>query len=154
MSRLKRPFCCHCQSRLRPALLVEGRGVPHGRAGHQVVFDYTIVSDCSGCRRLHLENLSHDCWTYQEPWDLYSFYRLGRRSSALLRDLMTSCPRPLGRRCGCPLHRGLRRSLKWQIVSKTEGQMKVWEAPSGFEVGGRTFRVKLREHGRGGAGGS
>ena len=141
MPRLKRRRCLTCQARLSPLLYLSGRGIPHGREGHNVVFDYDMVTLCSGCALTSVERGSHDCWTHEEPWDMYWWFDFDAESSKLLSELTGGWSRPLSTACRCPLHLGLGRALEKLYRG---GDLKLRLSDSGFEVQGLTYRLTRR----------
>lgn len=98
---------------LQPLCLIHQRGVPHGQEHHQTVYDHQILSHCSQCGHGQLESYSHDCWSYDEEWDMYWCYLLPPADVVALQGLLRDgCPTPLNGECPCALHDSLRRSAE------------------------------------------
>jgi hypothetical protein len=107
------PNCPNCGSgRLTPLMYVQSRGVPHGAEGHKVVYDYKRIALCDDCGCALLEVHSHDCWSLDEPWDMYWWYVFRPADVGLLRQWLGTCPAPLDAGCECGVHQRLRELLK------------------------------------------
>ncbi|GAA4063332.1 hypothetical protein [Actinomadura miaoliensis] len=101
------PTRCDCdRPRLTVVLSLAERGVPHGSAGHDIIYDYTRVSECSECGGGVVEHFSHDCWDIGDHAD-YDKYWWWRVDMDAIRELVRACPAPLDPGCGCPVHQGL-----------------------------------------------
>jgi hypothetical protein len=86
------------------------QGVPHGEKGHNVMHGYACVSLCRACGHGQVETHSHDCWSHDEPWDMYWWFVLEPAEVARLREVLGPCPARMNPGCACPAHEGLRHS--------------------------------------------
>lgn len=104
------PRCLVCQAASpEPFMTLEERGVPHDAQGHGIAHDYKCVSLCRDCGHGQLETHSHDCWSEDEPWDMYWWHVLAPGEAARLRGVLGECPALLNPGCGCPAHVSLRK---------------------------------------------
>ncbi len=113
MPAIARTTCLICGSQqLRAFLSLTERGTPHGAAGHQHVYDYTIIGVCADCEHGQLETFSHDCFSHptDEDWDMYWWYALAPADVDRLTAMTERCPDRLNAQCNCAVHRGLRES--------------------------------------------
>ena len=100
---LDRCFECKRQG-LTTTFVFSSRGTKHGEASHSFVYDYKLLATCPSCSAAHVEIFSHDCFSYDEPWDMYWWAALAPDQAALLAGLLAPCPRKLDPACSCPLH--------------------------------------------------
>jgi hypothetical protein len=103
--------CVVCGGVAAPMCLVQMRGVPHGQADHKVVYDYKVLFECGSCHGGTLEVHSHDCWSHEEPWEMYWWYAVSPSGVEGLNHLMRGCPSPLGQSCHCGVHQSMRHEL-------------------------------------------
>ena len=129
--------CIECGEPLAPALVIEERGTPHGDPGHSYVFSEQTLGRCATGHG-QLESYSHDCWDYEDDWDLYWWFLLSAAATAELLELARACPRPLAGTCECAVHRSLRESS--ERLSATRGAI----SPSGER---RAARIALARDG-------
>jgi hypothetical protein len=108
-----RPDCLICSSNnIKVVLALKMRGIPHDKKDHKFVYDYNSIFICNDCDRAQLESYSHDCYSYDEDWDMWWWYVLDKLSSNYLRSLLVNCPNPLDYSCNCSLHLSLRESAE------------------------------------------
>jgi hypothetical protein len=87
------------------------RGVPHGDPAHDVVHDGQTLWACGHCNRVEGYAFSHDCWSYDEPWDMDWTYVCSPEDSAAVRARIATCPAPLDPACECAAHQKLRNAF-------------------------------------------
>lgn len=96
-----------------PIATFDGRGVHHGQAGHNFVHDYKELSLCQSCQTAQLEVHSHDCWSHDEPWDMFWWCALSPSDVKAFQDIHPlSCNTPLVSDCDCAWHQALSTCFK------------------------------------------
>jgi hypothetical protein len=75
-----------------PRLEFAERGVPHGEPGHNVVHDARCLSICKACGYGLLESYSHDCWSHDDPWDMWWWWLVDPASVAVITRWAASNP--------------------------------------------------------------
>ncbi|MBN2006508.1 MAG: hypothetical protein JXA21_24365 [Anaerolineae bacterium] len=108
-----KPKCLVCGKPAQVLMELDEHGIPHGEPGHNVAYSYAVISVCGACGHGVLEKYSHDCWDYDEDWDMYWWYALAPGDVAELRRCLTGCPNPLNHACDCPVHVALRKSSEY-----------------------------------------
>src|SRR5882757_2712843 len=108
-------FCLDCGAPLKLVVGVKGRGVPHGDAGHDVVYDWTRIYVCGNCASGDYRKVSHDCWAHptEEPWDMEWSTRISPEHMRLVLSGFSSCPNPKRQDCACSAHQFLREQNPW-----------------------------------------
>ena len=106
--------CLRCGERQEPVVAIDLSGVPHGTAGHNVMYDWTTVLSCPGCGYGEVRHHSHDCWSdpWDEEWDMTWSTQLPPAPLALLRQGMATCPAPADPACECTAHASLRETRR------------------------------------------
>ena len=107
--------CVVCgYGKLDPFFLSDLRGVPHGKPEHHVVYDYDEILGCDKCGCGQVERYSHDCWSNDDPWDMYWWYAFPKEGVDELKVLVKDCPSPANPKCECSLHVNMRKELEWK----------------------------------------
>ena len=120
--------CLRCGERQKLVAAVDLRGVPHGDAGHDTVYDWSTVLSCPTCGHGELRVFSHDCWAppWEEEWDMEFSAEIPPEPLALIKRGMAGCPDPSAVACECPTHVSLRdsrtRPRKLRISPPKEGE--------------------------------
>lgn len=105
--------CLICNSTpVQPMLNLTEEGVSHGEAGHNFTYSYRTLAVCEICGCGQLEYLDHDCFSYDEDWDMYWWYALGPSEVQQLCEALAACPAPLDACCMCAIHQALRASSR------------------------------------------
>ena len=101
-----------CGERQELVVAIDLRGVPHGSAGHEHVYDWDIVLSCTGCEFGELRVYSHDCWSHyeDEDWDMEWSGQLDAATLDLLRRSLSDCPDTSASACECAAHVSLRKT--------------------------------------------
>ncbi|TWP51771.1 hypothetical protein FKR81_12970 [Lentzea tibetensis] len=86
--------------------------IPHGMEGHNNAFCYTFVAVCTTCGTGRLESFSHDCWSYDDPWDLAWVHVVAPEDVERLRTALRDCPRWEDAQCDCTVHAALLHSAQ------------------------------------------
>ncbi|MBB4912393.1 hypothetical protein [Actinophytocola algeriensis] len=104
--------CLRCGERQELVVDLDLRGVPHGFAGHDTVYDWDIVLSCTGCEFGELRVYSHDCWAprWDEEWDMEWSGQLDAATLDLLRRSLSACQDRSDPKCGCAAHVSLRKT--------------------------------------------
>lgn len=104
--------CLRCGERQELVVDIDLRGVPHGFAGHDTVYDWNVVLSCTGCEFGELRSYSHDCWSHweDEDWDMEWSGQLDAATLDLLRQSLSACPDPSNPACECVAHVSLRKT--------------------------------------------
>ncbi len=117
--------CFNCKSKnLAPLMFIYHNGIPPGREGHNVVYGHFLIVECLDCRTGFIEKMDHDCWSYDEIWDLNEWYVLNEYNMGILKNILENCPQPLSSLCTCTLHKTFRSEIyslptePWESVSK------------------------------------
>ncbi|MFX1451115.1 MAG: hypothetical protein ACFFCM_09755 [Promethearchaeota archaeon] len=117
--------CFNCDSKnLIPLMFLYHSGIPPGREGHNISYAHFIIVNCLDCGIGFIEKMDHDCWSYEEIWDLSEWYVLNKSNMELLKKILNMCPQPLSSLCTCSLHNTLRSEIyslptePWESVSK------------------------------------
>jgi hypothetical protein len=95
-----------------PIFLVESRGIPHGQPGHDVVYDYKLLFECARCLSGQLEVYSHDCWSHEDPWEMYWWYAFPPVAIDSVKHLGQVCSSPVTSSCECSFHQFVRHELR------------------------------------------
>lgn len=92
---------------LRPWVLrCEGR--PHGELGHQFVYELVRMSCCLSCGVGHIVYESHDCFSYDDPWEMCWLYLLDEKGAKSIKSLLGRCARSHeAEECDCEAHEAL-----------------------------------------------
>jgi hypothetical protein len=97
--------CFYCKATaLVPRFLFSLEGLPHGAPGHNVTYAADCLSVCSSCGHGLLEHYSHDCWSYDDPWDMWWWLVVDPASIAVISRWSAACPTPMQPGCRCPAH--------------------------------------------------
>ena len=108
-----RQHCLGCgQSSLELALTLSSSGTPHGAPNHQFAQAHHCLVHCRNCHQLQLEVYSHDCYSYDEPPDLYWYYQLRNSDWSVLQIKLSKCSSPTDLVCRCPLHSRVRADVE------------------------------------------
>ena len=111
MSANLRTACLVCgRQPLQLLLDLSAEGTPHGEAGHNFMYSRATVAVCGQCGHGQLEKYDHDCFSYDEDWNMYWWYALSPAEVARLRAALNNCPEPLNPECRCAVHQDLRES--------------------------------------------
>lgn len=109
--------CLNCgHNRLKPLMLLSGRGIPYGEEGHSYVYDYEDISICNKCGHSQMEHYSYDSWSIEEPKNMYWWYVFDSSSTKIIKALLKDCPEPRNRDCHCIAHMSLREAMKARFV--------------------------------------
>jgi hypothetical protein len=103
------PYCCD-RPELELLLRLSEHGVPHGAAGHEMMYGYRLLERCAACGAGLLTTHSHDCFAdpWDEPWNLWWWWwRVDPADMPAALQAARACPAPLDPGCGCPVHQGL-----------------------------------------------
>jgi hypothetical protein len=130
VSEYARTNCLICGSKLlQPLCAVSEQGVPHGIAGHNFVCSYSTISGCQDCGHGQLEKFSHDCWSYDEDWDMYWWYGLSPTEVIHLQNRLKKCPAWQQSTCDCAVHQDLRASSE-RLWGGVKHAVFAWEKTS------------------------
>jgi hypothetical protein len=112
-SNFHRQHCVGCgAASLELALSVSSSGTPHGTAKHHFAQAHHCLVFCRSCQQLQLEVYSHDCYSYDEPPNLYWFYRLRSADWSLLKSKLSPCCSPATEICPCSRHLRIRTDVE------------------------------------------
>jgi hypothetical protein len=102
--------CLRCAAEQDLVVAIDLRGVPHGQADHDTVYDWTVILACQDCGFGELRNFSHDCWAqpWDEEWNMEWSTQVPPAALTLLLDGMVTCPDRAATACECPTHVSLR----------------------------------------------
>lgn len=126
-----------------------GQGLPHGSPGHENVYAYQEISRGPSCANGQLEVLSHDCWTHEEPWDMFWWYAIHKDDlQMLLSPKEQYCNLPLSAQCECAWHRAIRQQflgLKPSVSNATDasGADSYYWLQASFAASGDTPVIDL-----------
>ena len=106
--------CVVCSAeRTEPLAGFGARGVPHDQPGHSFVHDYMQLSRCPQCHSGQLEVHSHDCWSHEEPWDMYWWYAIEPSDlETILGMTASTCNTPMFAECDCAWHQAFAQCFK------------------------------------------
>ncbi|MFX0137211.1 MAG: hypothetical protein ACFFDN_26465 [Candidatus Hodarchaeota archaeon] len=117
--------CFNCSSKnLAPLMFIYHTGIPPGREGHNVAYAHFLIVECLDCGTGFIEKMDHDCWSYDEIWDLNEWYILNEYNMETLKRILNICPQSLSSLCTCSFHNALRSEIyslptePWESVSK------------------------------------
>jgi hypothetical protein len=145
--------CTHCQvcgaAQVQPFVAFGGRGVPHGSPGHEYAYGYQEILLCPSCGNGQLEVHSHDCWTHEEPWDMFWWYAIAEDDlQVLLAPKEQYCNIPLAAQCECAWHQAIRQQflgLKPHDLCETDASRadRYYWLQAGFAASGGTPVIDL-----------
>ena len=110
--RLAVPRCFACRGFLDIRFTAFEEGSPHDSPGHQLVYSYGAIAWCRSCGAGQVERGSHDCYQFDEPWEMHAWYLLDPPSYEELATAFETCPRHTWPGCDCPIHRALAESVR------------------------------------------
>lgn len=104
MASLVRERCLSCGSdRLLDLIFIHESGTPHSELlKHQYTYGAVRGARCEACRKVMFESHDHDCFQYDEPWNMYWYAAL--EDASALENALQCCPAPSNPRCECALH--------------------------------------------------
>lgn len=112
MLEYRKCVVCGKQS-LKLLIRVEESGTPHGQPGHNIVYGYKDIAVCDHCGCGQLESYSHDCWTIEDPWDMYWWYAIDVAGVETIRNRIGKCAAPDVPKCECDFHQILQSQLRY-----------------------------------------
>jgi hypothetical protein len=109
--RLERVTCWTCEESLEIRFVVAVDGMPPDDPDHSLYYRHTVIGRCPRCGRGQVERFDHDCFHWDEPWDMAGWWCLAAEDEQLLERAMRRCPLPRDGTCRCELHASLASSL-------------------------------------------
>jgi len=102
---------------------IDRKGEPPASAGHELTYIEASLHRCHACRGGFVRYLDHDCFDWEDTWNIVRLLTLDAGNADLLDPLLSSCSRERDPLCACPLHESLRSSLD-RVLSGTRGKAK------------------------------
>ncbi len=112
-----RAKCFTCGSgKLRPLIVLQKEGFPNGDPRHHITYHHEAIFGCDDCRAGYAEIRDHDCFQYDEIWDMDSVSPLDSEDISHFTECLPKCPEPISEKCECPVHKSL--GASWNGLQK------------------------------------